>query len=284
MSEPVVAVVEASPEARSLAREMAAAGLEGFDVLCVLGSGLGAFAERLDERRRVPFGELPSMPQSAVPGHAGEFCLGRLGSGRVLVQRGRVHLYEGWSPEAVTRSVRAAALLGARALLLTNAAGGLRKAWKPPTLMRVVDHLNLQHRTPLGPGEVGRGRPYDKEAGELLVRAAEEAGVELKKGVYAGTLGPNYETPAEIRLYDRMGADAVGMSTVAEALAGHASGLRVAAVSCITNPAAGVHKRPLSHAEVLAAGAAGAESFGRLLQQALPLMAGLERTPTGSSA
>jgi purine-nucleoside phosphorylase len=236
----------------------------------VLGSGWGALAERLEERVTVPFEELDGIPRGAVSGHAGQIVAGRLGSAGLLVQQGRAHLYEGWTPNDVARSVRAFAKLGCRAVVLTNAAGGLREEWSLPALMRITDHVNLQGGTPLSNGEAGSARVYDEELGEAFDRAAREAGVVLERGVYAGLLGPSYETPAEIRMLDWMGADAVGMSTVCEAQAARAAGLRVVGVSCITNYAAGIAKRPLRHAEVLEAGGAAVASFARLLEQAVP--------------
>jgi len=256
-----------------VAERLAARGLGGADVAVVLGSGLGAFAERLARPRALAYAEA-DMPPSAVPGHAGRFVLGELGGARVLLLAGRAHLYEGHGPEAVTRGVRAAAALGVRALLLTNAAGGVRPEWAAGALMRVADHLNLTGETP--PAAAARaGSPYDAEAGARLERAALLTDVALERGVYAGLRGPSYETPAEIRMLRWMGADAVGMSTVLEALAAADRGLRVAAVACITNQAAGVGGAPLAHAEVLAAGKAAAERFARLLAAALPELAAL---------
>jgi purine-nucleoside phosphorylase len=191
----------------------------------------------------------------------------------VLVQQGRVHLYEGRGALEVTRAVRAFAAVGVRALVLTNAAGGLREEWAPGTLMRITDHLNLQGETPLGDGEQGHGTPYDEAFGEELDAAARAAGVVLERGLYAGLRGPSYETPAEIAMLGGLGADAVGMSTVLEALAAHAAGMRVAAVSLVTNPAAGLARGPLAHEEVVAAGAAAAGRFGSLLEAAVPRLA-----------
>jgi purine-nucleoside phosphorylase len=248
-------------------------GVEGARVALVLGSGLGAFAERVELAHVVPYAEIDGMPRSRVPGHAGRLVVGEVEGVRVVVQQGRVHLYEGWSALEVTRAVRAFARVGVRALVLTNAAGGLRREWTPPTLMRITDHVNLQGRTPLLPGEEGVGNPYDAAAGAALDEAAREARVPLERGVYAGLLGPTYETPAEIRWLAGFGADAVGMSTVCEAQAGHAAGMKVAAVSCITNLAAGISAGPLSHAEVEATGREAAQSFCALLQAAVPRLA-----------
>jgi purine-nucleoside phosphorylase len=252
-----------------LAAAMRANDLVDFDVALVLGSGLGAFGDRLTGARRVPFTTLAGMPVSAVPGHAGCLLLGTIGGVRVLLQQGRVHLYEGWSAEQVTRSVRAYAALGCRALVLTNAAGGLRREWPAGSLMRVTDHINLQGRAALRASERGVGPAYDATLGATLDAAAARAGVQLERGVYAGLPGPSYETPAEIRMLDFLGADAVGMSTVAEAAVGCAVGLRVAAISCITNQAAGISPHALSHAEVVDVGKQSAERFSRLLVAAL---------------
>ena len=259
----------ARTEAR-LAASMRAAGVEGAEVALVLGSGLGPFAERIEEACSIPYEELDDMPRSAVPGHAGRLVVGTVGGRRVVAQQGRVHLYEGWSAEEVTRAVRAFAELGVRALVLTNAAGGLRREWPPGTLMRVSDHVNRQGRTPLDASQVGFGSPYDEELGALLHEAAREAGFELAAGVYCGNLGPAYETPAEVELARRFGCDAVGMSTVAEALAAHAAGARVCAVSCITNYAAGITGEVLSHDEVMEVGRSAATRFSGLLEAAVP--------------
>ena len=209
-----------------LAAEMRAAGLTDFSVAAVLGSGLGEFAESLSDPIHVPFDSLTGMPRSTVAGHSGRFVLGELGGERILLQQGRLHLYEGHSGATVTLAVRAFAELGAQALLLTNAAGGLEADWPVPSLMRITDHFNLQGRPALRPAEAGFGSIYDSQAGAILDQAAQDSGVELRHGVYAGLLGPTYETAAEIRMLAGMGAQAVGMSTVAEAACGAACGLR----------------------------------------------------------
>ncbi|MBK7642771.1 MAG: purine-nucleoside phosphorylase [Planctomycetes bacterium] len=257
------------PAARKLAQSLVAQGLEGARIAFVLGSGLGAFADRLERARSVPAADLDGLPQSGVPGHAGRLAVGEIGGVRVLVQQGRVHLYEGWSPEEVTRAVRAYAAIGVRALVLTNAAGGIRAGFVPGTLMRITDHLDLQASAPLAGAPRGFGTPWDAQLGAALEQAARVCGVALGSGVYAGLLGPAYETPAEIRWLREAGADAVGMSTVAEAAAGRAAGLRVCGVSSITNLAAGIGHAPLSHAEVVEAGAKGARSFCALLEHAV---------------
>jgi purine-nucleoside phosphorylase len=180
-----------------------------------------------------------------------------------------VHLYEGWSAQEVTRAVRAFAAIGVRALVLTNAAGGIRPGFRPGMLMRISDHINLQGRTPLVRAERGFGMAWDVPLGLALDEAARAAGVALDSGVYAGLAGPAYETPAEIRWLRSLGADAVGMSTVAEAITAHACGLRVAGISCITNLAAGLAPGPLSHAEVLETGRRSARDFHALLESAV---------------
>jgi purine-nucleoside phosphorylase len=258
----------------TLTASLRALDIEGVELAFVLGSGLGVFAERLVGARTIPYAEIDGMPQSAVPGHAGCLVVGEIAGKRVLVQQGRVHLYEGWSAHEVTRAVRAFAALGCRGIVLTNAAGGLRPEWKPGTLMRIADHIDLQGRTPLADAERGFGSPYDPALGAALEEGADQAGVELVSGVYAALLGPSYETPAEVRMLRWMGADAVGMSTAAEALAARAAGMRVAAVSCITNQAAGISGAALSHQEVIEAGRAAAQNFCALLERAVPHLVG----------
>ena len=254
----------------ALAEELRTRGVGDARVALVLGSGLGVFAERLAGARAIPYAELEGMPKSAVPGHAGQLVTGTVRGVQVVVQQGRVHLYEGWSAFEVTRAVRAFAELGIGALVLTNAAGGLRPEWTPGTLMRVSDHLALQGASPLFAGERGARQIYSAEAAGALDAAAAEAGVQLECGVYVGLLGPTYETPAEVDMLRWMGADAVGMSTVAEAAVGAANGMRVAAVSCVTNPAAGISPTPLNHDEVVEAGRAAADRFCALLEAAVP--------------
>ncbi len=259
----------------AIAEALAAVGGQRCQVAVVLGSGLGPFADRLSDAVELPFEAIDELPKSTVPGHAGRFVIGELGGARVLVQSGRVHLYEGWSAREVSLAARAFGRLGLGALVLTNAAGGLRAEWAPGSLMLVRDHLNLQGETPLGPAEAGHGSPWDQEMADLMLQVGREEGIALREGVYAGLLGPSYETPAEVRALGWMGADAVGMSTVAEALAGSAEGLRVTGVSCITNLAAGLSGEVLSHEEVIEVGRAASARFSRLLEVALPRLAAL---------
>ncbi len=230
-------------------------------VAVVLGSGLGALGDAVDGAVRVPYAEIPGFPATTVHGHAGEFIAGTLEGVPVLLQSGRFHLYEGHDPATVILPVRVFATLGIRTLIVTNAAGGLRSTFRPPLLMLIADHLNLMWRSPLA-GRVQDGEdrfpdmsePYDRALRALARTVARDAGIPLDEGVYAGLLGPTYETPAEIRMLQRIGADAVGMSTVPEVIAARARGMRVLGVSSITNPGAGLTAGVLSHEEVLEAG------------------------------
>lgn len=246
----------------------------------VLGSGLGALADTVEDPVRIPYAEIPGFPRSTVEGHAGELVVGVLNGVEVAVMAGRFHLYEGWDAAAVAIPIRTLAALGADLLLLTNAAGGLRPGMQPGDLMLIADHINLMGRNPLiGPAQPGEDRfpdmsaPYDRELRRILRDCATEEDISVEEGVYAGVLGPSYETPAEIRMLARLGADAVGMSTVPEVIAARAAGLRVSAISCITNLAAGIGAEPLSHEEVLAAGAASRDRLARLVHAAVPRLA-----------
>ncbi|MFT3766933.1 MAG: purine-nucleoside phosphorylase [Minicystis sp.] len=239
----------------------------------VLGSGLGAWADTLSGLARIPYAEVPHMPRSTVVGHAGNLCIGRAHGVPVACLQGRVHLYEGHEPERVVFGVRLLAKLGCRAVVLTNAAGGLDPSWTPGDLMLVTDHLNLMGKSPLaGPNEGSLGprfpdmtEAYDRELSELAREAAGATDVTLREGVYAGLLGPSYETPAEIRMLRVLGASAVGMSTVPEVIALRHMGVRAAAISCITNLAAGLSPTKLDHSEVEATAKASRDRFTALL-------------------
>ena len=239
----------------------------------VLGSGLGGLAERIEGATRVPFAEVPGFPVATVVGHAGALIAGRLAGREVVALAGRFHLYEGHSPALAGFPVRVLHALGARTLVVSNAAGGVRRTMRPGDLMRIADHVNLMWRNPLtGPVEIGELRfpdmsePYDAALGALLHETAREIGVRLLDGVYAGLLGPTYETPAEVRMLDRLGADAVGMSTVPEVIVARALGMRVAGVSCITNMACGIVPQKLDHAEVLETTARVTREFQDLIE------------------
>jgi purine-nucleoside phosphorylase len=224
----------------------------------VLGSGLGDFADTLTNLVKIPYRDLPHMPDPEVAGHAGNFCFGEVHGTPVVCMQGRVHLYEGHSSDKVVHGVRTMARLGVQSLLLTNAAGGLEPAWVAGDLMVVSDHINLTGSSPLlgpedesiGPRFPDMSGAYDPALRAWLHDAARAAGITLREGVYAGLLGPQYETPAEVRMVRGLGAHAVGMSTVHEVIALRHMGVRVGALSCITNLAAGIEGKPLSHAEV----------------------------------
>jgi purine-nucleoside phosphorylase len=246
----------------------------------VLGSGMGGLAADVADPIRLPYAQIPGFPRSTVQGHAGALVVGILGGVEVAVMEGRFHLYEGWDPHLVVAPIRALAALGAELLVTTNAAGGVRPGLVPGDLMLISDHLNLTGSNPLtGTRRPGEDRfpdmsaPYDGKIREEVSRYALETGVALQEGVYAGLLGPSYETPAEIRMLARLGADAVGMSTVTEVIVARAIGLRVLGISCITNAAAGLGVAALSHDEVLAIGGAAREKLAALLRGVLPRIA-----------
>lgn len=235
----------------------------------VLGSGLGPLAEAVVADREVPFAEA-GLPVSTVPGHAGKFVFGRLRGAPVILMKGRVHLYEGHSATEVTAGVRWMAAQGITRLVLTNAAGTLNPDFSPGTWMLLTDHLNLTGTSPLHGAEfIDLSAAYDVAWRAEFQAAAAAQGLPLAAGVYAGLRGPQYETPAEIRMLRRLGADAVGMSTVLETIQARATGLRVVGLSCLTNWAAGITAAPLDHQEVLATGKQAAAAMVRLLTQVL---------------
>jgi purine-nucleoside phosphorylase len=249
----------------------------------ILGSGLGALADRLESATAIRYQDVPHFPHSSVPGHAGRLVLGMLDGEPVVAMQGRVHFYEGYSPAQVAFPARVLCLLGIKTLVVTNAAGGIHSSFCPGDLMAITDHLNLSgwnaltgpNDDRLGPRFPDMSTAYHPALLELLQRTAREQKVELKAGVYACLSGPSYETPAEIRMLRTLGADAVGMSTVPEVVAAAHMGVRVAGVSCITNLAAGMGHKPLSHEEVAETAQRVAEIFQRLLLQFLPAAARL---------
>jgi purine-nucleoside phosphorylase len=243
------------------------------DTAIVLGSGLGQLAGRLEGARRIPYAEITGFPRTSVVGHQGELVAGTLGGKPLLVQSGRFHLYEGHAAETVALPVRVMAALGIRTLLLTNAAGGIRRTFSRGALMMIADHVNLTFRNPLiGPVLPGEQRfpdmsgPYDGALRTLAREVARERRIALEEGVYMQLLGPSYETPAEVRMAERLGADAVGMSTAVEVVAARARGMRCLAFSTITNPAAGITGERLSHAEVMEVAARVAGDLERLVE------------------
>ena len=249
-------------------------------VILVLGSGLGAMAEEIADPVAIPYAEIPGFPRSTVAGHAGRLVAGMVNGVEAVAMQGRFHLYEGWEPSMVALPIRVLAALGAGTLVVSNAAGGLRPGMKAGDLMLIADHLNLMGKNPLtGPTLAGEERfpdmsaPYDAELRREAAALALEQRIRLDEGVYAAVLGPSYETPAEIRMLRTLGADAVGMSTVPEVIAARALGLRVLGISLISNLAAGISPVPLSHAEVMQAGALVQGRFTRLVKELLPRIA-----------
>ncbi len=224
----------------------------------ILGSGLGELGNEIQYPVVVDYADIPNFPKTTVPGHAGKLILGTLSGAKVLCMQGRFHFYEGHDMKTVAMPVRVMKLLGVKALILTNAAGGCNETFKPGTLMFIDDFINFMGDNPLygenleelGPRFPDMTKALDKEYTELGIKTARELGIDIRRGVYMGFRGPNYETPAEIRFARTIGADAVGMSTVPEILAGRHCGLRMIAISCITNMAAGMTGEELSHKEV----------------------------------
>jgi purine-nucleoside phosphorylase len=244
----------------------------------VLGSGLGAFAEELSVQAEIPYAEIPGWPCSTAVGHAGRLILGRLDRMPLAVMAGRAHLYEGYSPAQVTYGVRVLGSLGVRSIVFTNAAGGINTALAPGRLVLIADHINLQGSNPLtgpnddrlGPRFPDMSEVYCKSYRDVARQAAAELRIVVSEGVYAGMLGPSYETPAEIRFLRGIGADLVGMSTVPEAIVANHMGIKVLGISCVTNMAAGILEQKITHEEVLATGAMVRDTLVRLLKRLLP--------------
>lgn len=240
------------------------------EVGLILGSGLGVLADSMEDAVTVSYADIPHFPVSTVEGHAGELLLGKIGGRPVLLMKGRFHMYEGYTGETVTFPIRVMKEMGIGTLLVTNAAGGVNTSYDPGDLMLIADHLNMTGRNPLiGPNhkELGVRFPDMSEAYSKRLRAvakeiAGSQGLKLQEGVYAGLMGPSYETPAEIRMLRLLGADAVGMSTVSEVAIARHAGLEVLGISCISNMAAGILDQPLSHDEVM-------ETTDRVKQQFL---------------
>ncbi|HEX8160686.1 MAG TPA: purine-nucleoside phosphorylase [Pyrinomonadaceae bacterium] len=264
--------------AEHAARTVRARADAGARVALVLGSGLGAFADEVEDAVAIPFAEVPGFARSTVEGHAGRLVVGAVGGVGVAVMQGRFHFYEGYTLEEVTFPVRVLALLGVKSLVLTNAAGGLNNSLRQGSLMLISDHLNLLGANPLRGANDPRfgarfpdmSEVYDRGHQEIAVQEAHAAGTELRRGVYAALAGPSYETPAEIRMLRALGADAVGMSTVPEAIVARHSGVKVLGISCITNMAAGVLDKPIEHSEVIETGERVRATFTELLRRIIP--------------
>ena len=244
----------------------------------ILGSGLGSIADEIENPIVIPYSDIPNFHKTTILGHSGKLYLGTLRGVPVACLQGRFHFYEGHSMEEVVLPTRTLCQLGIHTLVLTNAAGGINTRYRPGDLMLIEDHLNLVGNNPLvganipelGPRFPDLSEAYDSECLEILKATAKKLELPVHAGVYAGVLGPTYETPAEIRMLRHLGADAVGMSTVFESIAANHCGVRVAGISCVTNLAAGLSPHKLSHEEVLANSLAGAEKVKRLLLEALP--------------
>jgi purine-nucleoside phosphorylase len=240
----------------------------------ILGSGLGGLANRIRDAVAISFAEVPGFPSATVVGHAGKLIVGTLGGRKVVTLAGRFHMYEGHDAALAGFPVRVLHALGARTLFVSNAAGGIKRTFRPGDLMLIRDHLNLMFRSPivgaLEPGDVrfpDMSAPYDATLAQQLRDVALELRTPLVEGVYGGLLGPAYETPAEVRMLGILGADAVGMSTVPEVIVARTLGMRVAGISCITNLASGISPHPLSHAEVIETTNLVAEHFESLVER-----------------
>lgn len=242
-------------------------------VILVLGSGLGDYADQIADADRIPYGEIPGFATSTVPGHKGQLVLGTHRGVEVAVMQGRLHFYEGYRQDEITLPLRVLRLLGAEIVLLTNASGGINLDFAPGDLMLIDDHINFSGTSPLmgenderfGPRFPDMSQAYDAELKQTMLRVAAQTGVAMRRGVYMMFTGPQFETPAEIRFARTIGADAAGMSTVPEVIIARHCGLRICAVSCITNMAAGILDQPLTHQEVMETGERVKETFGRLV-------------------
>lgn len=243
----------------------------------ILGSGLGDYADTMEIAETLDYHDIEGFPVSTVPGHKGRFVFGYAGGVPVVVMQGRVHFYEGYKPQDVVLPVRLMKLMGAKTLFLTNAAGGINRSFSAGDLMLITDHISMSVPSPLigeNIDELGVRFPdmsevYSRRLQKIVENAAVTAGVPLRKGVYIQTTGPQYETPSEIRAYERLGADAVGMSTAIEAIAARHAGMEICGISCISNLAAGISVKPLTHAEVQETADRTAPLFKKLVTQAI---------------
>jgi purine-nucleoside phosphorylase len=274
---------ELSPEtlyerAEHAARTIRARWSEDVRVALVLGSGLGAFADDLQDSIAIPYDEIPGFARSTVEGHAGRLVLGRVGTVSLAAMQGRFHYYEGYALEEVVFPIRVLGLLGIKSLVLTNAAGGINVAFEQGSLMVISDHLNLMGVNPLrgknderfGTRFPDMSEVYARDYQEIAVEEGRGMNIELRRGIYAALSGPSYETPAEIRMMRTLGADAVGMSTVPEAIIARQMSIKILGLSCITNMAAGVFDQPINHEEVIETGVRVHETFKELLRRVIP--------------
>jgi purine-nucleoside phosphorylase len=276
-------VAEHSPlalyeRAEKAARMIRARAPMNASVAVVLGSGLGGFADELSGATAIPYDEIPGFARATVEGHAGRLVIGKVGDSPIVAQQGRFHFYEGYSLEEVTFPIRVLKLLGVRTLILTNASGALNVEFAPGSLMVITDHINLMGVNPLtGPNDERFGprfpdltNVYSPELQDIVLEEARAMELEMRRGVYASLTGPSYETPAEIHMVRSLGADAVGMSTVPEAIVARHMDMQVVGISCITNLAAGVTDRPVDHTQVIATGERVGEAFSELLRRVIP--------------
>ena len=263
--------------AENAARTIRARTAEEARIAIVLGSGLGGFAEEFSDSVTLPYREIPGFVSSTAQGHAGSLVIGKVASVPVLAMQGRVHYYEGYSLEEVTFPIRTFKLLGINTLILTNAAGGIDVQLSQGALMVISDHLNLMGVNPLrGPNDERFGprfpdlsEVYSRELQELVIKESRALGITIRRGIYAALAGPSYETPAEIHMLRAFGADAVGMSTVPEAIVARHMGMKVLGISCITNMAAGISETPINHEEVMETGQRVRETFTQLLRRVI---------------
>jgi purine-nucleoside phosphorylase len=260
--------------AARLIRERAQADVS---VAIVLGSGLGGFADELTDAKGILYDQIPGFARATVEGHAGRLVIGKVGATAIAALQGRFHFYEGYSLEEVTFPIRVLKLLGVNTLILTNASGALNADYAPGTLMLISDHINLMGVNPLigandprfGPRFPDLTNVYSPELQDIVVQEAKEMKLEMRRGIYASLTGPSYETPAEIHMVRALGAHAVGMSTVPEAIVARHMGMKVVGISCITNLAAGVTDHPVDHTQVIATGESIRESFSELLRRVI---------------
>lgn len=267
--------------AEHAARTIRARWDEDARIALVLGSGLGAFADDLQDAVSLPYTEIPGFMRSTVEGHAGRLVLGKVEDVPLVIMQGRFHYYEGYAFDHVVFPMRVFGLMGIKSLILTNAAGGINVAFDQGALMVISDHLNLMGESPLrgpnderfGPRFPDMSEVYARDYQETAVDEARSIGIELRRGIYAALSGPNYETPAEVRMLRTLGADAVGMSTVPEAIIARQMGVKVLGLSCITNLAAGVHDEPINHSDVIETGARVHATFKELLRRIIPKIA-----------
>ncbi len=251
------------------------------EVAIVLGSGLGGFADDMHDAVRIPYSKIPHFSRSTAIGHVGQLVIGNVGATPAVVMQGRFHQYEGYPPQTVVFPVRVFARMGIRSIILTNAAGGIKLDYGQGRLVLITDHINLQGNNPLvgmedprfGPRFIDMSDAYNSSFRQMAHNAGKKLGIDLGEGVYAGLLGPSYETPAEIRFLRTIGADLVGMSTVAEVIAARQLGMNVLAISCVTNMAAGILNQKINHEEVLETGRRIAGQFKALLREVVPMIA-----------